>query len=154
MEDEQHPDELTELHRVELPAVDAAQLTPETALDTLEARALTTGNEVMRRLLGHQWQEVDRQLAAQYGRLPPLGASKCDGGDPLKVATRFGLLSLPRQVLFRHDTQCHVLPGHAVLPEHHGMLITRALQEWACLFPLDLSFETVQRLLGSGWQTR
>ena len=71
VEDEDHPDELTELHRVELPALDAAQLTPETALDRLEAQAFTTGNEVMRQLLCHQWQEVDQQLAAQYGRLFP-----------------------------------------------------------------------------------
>jgi len=32
------------------------------------------------------------------------------------------------------------------------MLITRSLQEWACLFPLDLSFATAQRLLG--WTTQ
>jgi hypothetical protein len=32
------------------------------------------------------------------------------------------------------------------------MVITRNLQEWACLFPLDLPFATVDRLLG--WQTQ
>jgi hypothetical protein len=32
------------------------------------------------------------------------------------------------------------------------MVITRNLQEWACLFPLDLPFATVERLLG--WQTQ
>jgi hypothetical protein len=69
--EEEHPDELTELHRVELPAVAATQLGPETALDTLEAQALTTGNEVMRQILGHQWLEVDRQLAAAEQRLSP-----------------------------------------------------------------------------------
>lgn len=36
--------------------------------------------------------------------------------------------------------------------EHHGTIITRTLQEWACLFPQDLPFTTVQRLLG--WQTQ
>ena len=71
VDDEDHPDELTARHRVELPAVDAAHLAPDTALDTLEARALTTGNEVMRHLLGHQWQEVDRQFAAAEQRLSP-----------------------------------------------------------------------------------
>jgi hypothetical protein len=43
------------------------------------------------------------------------------------------------------------MPGNAVLPPHHGLIITRGLQEWACLLPQDLSFTPVARLLG--WQT-
>ncbi len=46
----------------------------------------------------------------------------------------------------------HVLPGNDLLPAHAGMVITRGLREWACLLPLDVGFETVQRLLG--WITR
>ncbi len=45
-----------------------------------------------------------------------------------------------------------MLPGNAVLPPHQGMIITRGLQELACLLPQDLSFETVTRLLS--WQTQ
>jgi hypothetical protein len=48
--------------------------------------------------------------------------------------------------------EVHEMPGNAVLPAHEGMVITRNLQEWACLFPLDLPFATVERLLG--WQTQ
>jgi len=44
------------------------------------------------------------------------------------------------------------MPGNTVLPPHQGMLITRGLQEQACLLPQDLSFDTVTRLLG--WQTQ
>lgn len=44
------------------------------------------------------------------------------------------------------------MPGNSVLPAHQGMLITRGLQELACLLPQDLSFDTVARLLG--WQTQ
>ena len=43
------------------------------------------------------------------------------------------------------------MPGNAVLPSHQGLIITRGLQEWACLLPQDLSFAPVARLLG--WQT-
>jgi hypothetical protein len=43
------------------------------------------------------------------------------------------------------------LPGNAVLPAHNGIIITRGLQEWACLFPQELPFAAVARLLG--WQT-
>jgi hypothetical protein len=43
------------------------------------------------------------------------------------------------------------MPGNSVLPPHHGLIITRGLQEWACLLPQELSFASVARLLG--WQT-
>jgi hypothetical protein len=59
-------------------------------------------------------------------------------------------LHLPRQVL-QDPHGAHVLPGNDLLPEHGGMVITRCLREWACLLPLDLGFETTQRLLG--WLT-
>lgn len=44
------------------------------------------------------------------------------------------------------------MPGNAILPEHNGMIITRSLQEWACLLAQDMPFETVVRLLS--WQTQ
>jgi hypothetical protein len=47
--------------------------------------------------------------------------------------------------------QGHVMPGNALLPAHEGMIITRGLQEWACLLPQDLPFAPVARLLG--WQS-
>jgi hypothetical protein len=74
-----------------------------------------------------------------------------DGRETVTVASRFGTLSLSRQVCQHPDTQTHVMPGNAVLPPHHGLIITRGLQEWACLLPQELSFAAVARLLG--WQT-
>jgi hypothetical protein len=62
-----------------------------------------------------------------------------------------GILALPRQVLFDHERKRHFLPANRFLPEHHGMLITRRLQEWACLLGCDLAFPIAQRLLG--WKT-
>jgi hypothetical protein len=44
------------------------------------------------------------------------------------------------------------MPGNAVLPPHQGLIITRGVQELTCLWPQDLSFDTVTRLLG--WQTQ
>lgn len=43
------------------------------------------------------------------------------------------------------------MPGNALLPDHQGMIITRGLQEWVCLLPEALSFNSVVRLLS--WQT-
>ncbi len=52
---------------------------------------------------------------------------------------------------YHQDTQTHIMPANAVLPAHNGIIITRGLQEWACLLPQDLPFGSVARLLG--WQT-
>ncbi len=74
-----------------------------------------------------------------------------DGHEPITVVSRFGTLKLARQVCYHWDTQTHVVPGNAVLPSHNGIIITRGLQEWACLLPQELPFAAVTRLLG--WQT-
>jgi hypothetical protein len=42
----------------------------------------------------------------------------------------------------------HVLPSNDLLPEHGGIILTRALREWTCLLSLDLSGQTTKRLLG------
>ncbi|MFP4440568.1 MAG: hypothetical protein ACLFVO_25320 [Chloroflexaceae bacterium] len=81
--------------------------------------------------------------------VPPLTVY-ADGSAPLRVATRFGILTLHRRVLAPTDGSGHLMPGNAVLPPHQGMIITRGLQEWACLLPQDLSFATASRRLG--WQ--
>lgn len=81
----------------------------------------------------------------------PLCPAKGDGRPTIKVASRLGILHLPRQVLERPGG-AHVLPGNDLLPEHGGMIITRCLREWACLLPLDVGVETTQRLLG--WITQ
>ena len=75
-----------------------------------------------------------------------------DGRAPVTVATRFGTLELSRQIYFHTDTQTHVMPGNTMLPSHYGMIITRGLQEWACLLPEELPFASVARLLG--WQAQ
>ena len=76
----------------------------------------------------------------------------CDGYEALKVACRLGVVYLPRQVCYNTTADAHTIPGNVALPDHKGMVITRNLQEWACMFPLDLPFATVERLLG--WQTQ
>lgn len=63
-----------------------------------------------------------------------------------------GILELTRQICFNKELGRHLMPGNQILPEHHGTIITRSLQEWACLLPLDLPFATVERLLK--WQSR
>lgn len=66
VDDEEHPDQMTELHSIDLPDVDPGQMEPETALDEMETGVLAIGQEVMRHLLKSQWEEVDRLLVEQY----------------------------------------------------------------------------------------
>jgi hypothetical protein len=74
-----------------------------------------------------------------------------DGDESVTVASRFGTLELARQVCYHPALQTHIMPGNSLLPPHHGIIITRGLQEWACLLPQELPFAAVARLLG--WQT-
>jgi hypothetical protein len=68
VDDEANPDQMTELHSIDLPVADPGQMQPETALDELETEVLTVGHEVMRHLLRSEWEEVDRLLVEQYQR--------------------------------------------------------------------------------------
>jgi hypothetical protein len=70
-DDEQQPEALTQVARLELPALPAEAWTPATALDQCEARALATGREVTRHLFRHQWEALDAELAAAAQRLSP-----------------------------------------------------------------------------------
>lgn len=74
VDDEEQPDQMTELHSFDMPDVDPESLKPETTLDEMEAGVLTIGQEVMRHLLRSQWEEVDKLLVKQYQeRFSPSG---------------------------------------------------------------------------------
>ena len=87
---------------------------------------------------------------ARYRARHAAGSVVADGWAPLLVASRFGTLVLRRQVLAHRDGRPHCMPGNDILPAHEGLVITRGLQEMACLLCQDLPFATAARLLG--WQ--
>jgi len=68
VDDEANPDQMTELHSIDLPVVEPGKMRPETALDELETEVLVVGQEVMRHLLQSQWEAVDRLLVEAYQR--------------------------------------------------------------------------------------
>jgi hypothetical protein len=92
---------------------------------------------------------MPRSRRKNVSGFPPLSVVG-DGFAPVTVASRFGKFTLRRQVLEPSDGSTHRIPGNAYLPPHQSIIITRGLQEWACLLPQDLSFTTASRLLG--WQ--
>lgn len=77
VDDDAHPDQMTELHSFDVPDIDPEQLKPGTALDEMETGVLTIGQEVMRHLLKSQWEEVDKLLVEQYRqRFSPSGGDR------------------------------------------------------------------------------
>ncbi len=75
VDDEEQPDQMTELHSFDLPDIDPEKMEPETALDEMETGVLTIGQEVMRHLLKSQWEKVDKLLVEQYQqRFSPSGS--------------------------------------------------------------------------------
>ena len=117
-------------------------------LDQLESDTLDKGHEIMRHMFLSQCHLVDQQLAEKRQHSDTECIVQFDGNDPLKIASRLGLLQLPRQVCYCETCQQHFMPLNDWLPEHGGMITTRGLQEWACLLPQELPFSTAQRLLG------
>ena len=93
---------------------------------------------------------IDTRLTEFHRQRFPAEQITADGHEPITVASRFGTLELKRQVCCHAATQTHLMPGNTVLPAHNGIIITRGLQEWACLLPQELPFAAVVRLLG--WQ--
>lgn len=78
------------------------------------------------------------------------GCVVADGYAPVQVASRFGTLTLRRQVYTHRDERPHCMPGDDLLPAHEGRITTRGLQEQACLLAQDLPFAAAARLLS--WQ--
>ncbi len=139
---------VSELSRFDLPSVPVDLTAP---LDRIEALVARVGQCVLGRLLERQWEQLDAQAVARYCARQPPGSVVADGYETLMVATRFGSVQLRRQVCAHRDGRPHVMPGNDLLPAHHGLLITRGLQEIACLLAQDVPFATAARLLG--WYT-
>ena len=113
---------LSEVAAFDLPLPDLTTLRPATALDELEATVFTTGQAILRRLLEVAWETIDAAVAAAYRHEHSAEAVTADGHEPLTVASRFGRLHLRCQVVCHGDSRTHVLPGHAVLPAHEGIV--------------------------------
>ena len=150
VDDLDNPEMLTEVWRQAMPVIEPSGITPEQYLDGLENDVAEAGWEAMRNLLVEQWRLTDEMLVAGF-RQEQSDATVGDGYDRLKVASRLGVVYLPRQVCYLPGADRHTLPGNAGLPAHEGQVTTRGLQEWVCLLPQDLPFGTTERLLG--WMT-
>jgi len=142
-----NPEKMTELWRQVVPAPNPSAIKPEQYLDELESQVEEIGWATMRRLMVEQWQQTDELLVEQY-RQEQMEPVLEDGYDSLKVASRMGVVYLPRQVCYLPNSKKHFMPGNTGLPEHEGQVTTRGLQEWVCLLSRDLPFGTAERMLG------
>ena len=142
-----NPEKMIELWRQVMPAPDLSEMKPEQYLDEMESQVEEVGWEAMRHLMVEQWRQTDERLVKQF-RQKQTEAVIEDGHDTLKVASRIGVVYLSRQVCYLPNSEKHLMPGNAGLPEHEGQVTTRGLQEWVCLLSRDLPFGTAGRLLG------
>ena len=147
IDDLDNPEALTEVWRRAMPVVELSRMQPEHYLNGLENDVMEVGWEAMRTLMVEQWRLSDELLVRRF-RQEHAGATVGDGYDRLKVASRLGVVHLPRQVCYLPGADRHHLPGNAGLPEHEGQVTTRGLQEWVCLLPQELPFGTAERLVG------
>jgi len=152
VEDDSPSAPMSEMSRIPVPELAVNEQSLSQTLDTLEHQTLTIGQDVMRHLFCFHWDQLDQQHVDEYCAQFEPEVVEPDGYASQKIACRLGILHIQRQVCFNQDSGKHIMPGNELLPKHHGTIITRTLQEWACLFPQDLPFTTVQRLLG--WQTQ
>src|SRR5262245_30705431 len=90
-----------------------------------------------------------RHWSSSIASVFPPAVVHADGSETVTVASRFTqrvpALELARQVCYHPEMQTHSMPGNEVLPPHHGIIIIRSLQEWACLLPQELPFAAVAR---------
>jgi len=103
---------------------------------------------MQRALFAHHLRLIEAQLCENPTHRNPECQVVRDGHAALKVATRFGVVNVQRQVLECRTCGEHFIPMNALLPEHNGMVITKGLQEMACLFSLSSSYEGATRLVG------
>ena len=128
IDDLDNPEALTEVWRRAMPVVELSRMQPEHYLNGLENDVMEVGWEAMRPLLVEQWRLSDELLVRRF-RQEHAGAMVGDGYDRLKVASRLGVVHLPRQVCYLPGADRHHLPGNAGLPEHEGQVTTRGLQD-------------------------
>ena len=99
----------------------------EERLDQLESDTLDKGHEIMRLMFLSQCQLVDQELANKRQHSDPDCIVQFDGDDSLKIASRLGILQLPRQVCYCETFNQHFIPLNDWLPKHEGMVTTRWL---------------------------
>jgi hypothetical protein len=81
-------------------------------------------------VLQAQWDSIDAEVTERHRQQFWPQPVHDDGHEPVTLASRFGTLTLSRQLCSDPLAQSHVMPGNAGLPPHHGIIITRGLQEW------------------------
>jgi hypothetical protein len=104
--------------------VELSRMRPEHYLNGLENDVMEVGWEAMRALLVEQWRLSDELLVRRF-RQERAGVTVGDGYDRLKVASRLGVVHLPRQGCYLPGADRHHLPGNAGLPEQEGQVTTR-----------------------------
>lgn len=135
---------------IEVPPLPLSDTTPAGAdyFEVLEQRIIEFGVQIQRKLFAYYLLEAESKLCEVFS-CHDCGCNVVrDGHTSLKIATRFGVVNVDRQILECKSCGKHFIPLNSIFPENKGMIITRRLQELACLLPIFMSYRTAQRLLG------
>lgn len=124
-----------------------AELRPGEGLDQLEQEVVAIGMEVLRQVLTWRVESVDAELAQARRHRTEACCVTFDGKKALTMATVMGRIRPRRQVCHCKSCGEDFMPLNRLLPEHHHLVITRGLEELACLFALMAPYEWVHRWL-------
>jgi hypothetical protein len=143
-------DQMTELAAFDLPTPDVATLEPTTALDNLETVTQQTGNAILRQLLQAQCDIIDAALVAEHRQHCSSQVVTADGHEMVTVASRFGILSLARQVCQQGDPVTHELPRRrAGWPKELNAAVDAALAREQIRPPEAVSWADWERVLAA-----
>src|SRR4051794_37517748 len=96
--DDPATDQMTELAAFDLLPADVATLQHETTLEARETTTQETGQVIRRRLLQARWDLIDAALTDKHRQSCSPQIVHAAGHAPITVASRFGTLTLSRQV--------------------------------------------------------
>jgi hypothetical protein len=118
-------------------------------LNLIEADAYQTGKQIQQFIFTQHVRALDVEESAR--RIHEENADcnvVLDGQDPLTFATRFGVIRVPIQQAHCRSHGVDFTPLNRMLPEHHGPITTRSVQELSCLFAaLSPSYHIGNQLL-------
>ena len=101
-----NPEKMTELWRQSMPTPNVSEMKQEHYLDEMESQVEEIGWAAMRQMMVEQWRQTDELLVEQF-RQTQTEAVIEDGYDTLKVASRMGVVYLPRQVCYLPRSENH-----------------------------------------------
>ncbi|NIN64424.1 MAG: hypothetical protein GTO63_06925 [Anaerolineae bacterium] len=118
-------------------------------LNLIETDAYRAGKQIQQFIFTQHVRALDMEQSARRVHEEDADCDIVfDGQDPLTFVTRFGVIQVPVQQARCRSHGVGFTPLNRMLPQHHGPITTRSVQELSCLFAaLSPSYHTGNQLL-------